>query len=170
MNEAAAGLTARILAIDWSGGDDRTRSRVALMKEYLRRSAWWCTELGSEDWPFCDIAALVDPAVRADADSVRRVEAALARPEVPSVVRSSCVWALHFAALRDAGVVLPGLPDPFEPLILFYERGGAFGRDGTGFIDVDLAGVPVKTRQDHLVPDPRVRLDRETLDALDGGR
>ncbi|MEU1898034.1 hypothetical protein ABZ512_06620 [Nocardiopsis dassonvillei] len=165
---AVSHLAARIHAIDWDGDVEHTRSRVALMREYLRRSAVWTRALGTRGWPFYDIAEFAAPGVRA-ADEV--VEGVLESPVVidqyPTVGRS-CVWALHLAAARDAGVPLPDLPDPFEPLIRMYERGGGFSLSTTGTIDIDTAGLYRGRLPDHLGDEPRAPETEAGLDALDG--
>lgn len=166
-------LAERLCAINWEMGFDRTLSRVRLMSEYLRRSAHWADALGCVDrWPFFDIAAEVDPGVRADAALVARVEEHLAN-DGPSwtVVRNTCLWALHWAALPAGAQVSgrisgAGADDPFAPLLLMYERGGGFTLS-TGFIDIDAAGVRRRTWRDHLKPEPVVSLDPAVLDELD---
>jgi hypothetical protein len=67
-------LAERILAINWAGSSDKTGSRGYLMKEYLRRAAWWAKVTGSQLWPFFDIAAAVNPDIRADSSIVKRGE------------------------------------------------------------------------------------------------
>lgn len=157
-------LAGRLASVDWEGDWERSRSRVELMREFLRRSALWAGELGSEDWPFFDVAALVDPSVRADPQTVEQVAAGVSVHQ--PVVGDTCAWALHFAALRDADVGLPKLPDPFEPLIRMYERGGAFLLDGTGTVQVDAAAIPLATR-DQRLGQPELSLTVAELDALD---
>ena len=45
-------VNARLRRVDWSTFGERTGSRVALMREYLRRSALWSEALGCpERWP-----------------------------------------------------------------------------------------------------------------------
>lgn len=165
---AVDALAARIHAIDWNGDLDRTRSRVALMREYLRRAALWTRAVQGKGWPFYDVAEFAAPGVRA-ADEV--VDGVLGSPAVveqfPTVGRS-CVWALHLAAARDAGVSLPDLPDLFEPLIRMYERGGGFSLSGAGTIDIDAAGLHRGTLLDHLGDEPRAPETDAELDALDG--
>jgi hypothetical protein len=75
-----------------------------------------------------------------------------------SDVQKACVCALHWAALTAApDVVLPDLPDPFEPLVWMFERGGGFVLE-SGFIDVGLASVRWQTWRDHLREEPIVAL------------
>jgi len=163
------GLAERIMAVNWSGSFDRSRSRGYLMKEYLRRAAWWAKATKAERlWPFFDIAAAVDPAVRADPAVVERVEAHLKKKLQGVPVTRACVRALHFAALADAGVPLPSAPShPFEPLLLMFERGGGFHVEGGGLIDVDTLGIRPGSIEDNLASDPIVPFDDYTLNALD---
>lgn len=163
----------RIKVINWAGSFDRTPSRVALLREYLRRASWWAEAVNSEQWPFFDIAAAVNPAVRAEPAQVQAVEAHLSANLQGLLVVRTCVWALHFAALLDAGSKLPRVPDsvaqPFEPLLTMFERGGGFRLGGSGLIEVDAAGVPKGTAQSHRTDKPVVSLESAALDALDAG-
>jgi hypothetical protein len=163
----------RIMAVDWESSYEKTRSRVTLVFEYLRRAAWWAQAVKAQQWPFFDIAAAVSPKVRADAAVVRRVEAALGAKSQGELVVSTCVRALHFAALLDAGAKLPKVPgsaaEPFEPLLVMFERGGGFRMEGGRFIEVDLRGVPMGTKESNLADKPVVELTPAALDALDGG-
>ncbi|MBC3843629.1 hypothetical protein GXW82_35700 [Streptacidiphilus sp. 4-A2] len=121
------------------------------MREFLRRSSLWARELGADSWPFFDVAALIDPAVRAPEQAVTEVVAAI--PEQQPVIARTCQWALHFAALADAGVALPDLPHPYAPLLHMYELGGGFLLDGTGFIEIDSGSIPMR-RPDFWIDQP----------------
>ncbi|WP_034590387.1 hypothetical protein [Hamadaea tsunoensis] len=157
-------LAYRIGRIDWSGDFTRTRSRVALMREYLRRAAWWAERLErTPEWPFFDVAAAIDADVRADADLVARTT-----EDLTWYASRTCAWALHFAELaQHPEIVRPDLPDPFEPLIVMYERGGDFTTQNAR-IEVDLVTLPKKTWVDYKVDQPYASLDPAALDALDG--
>lgn len=168
MSDAATRLAERLTAVDWSDRLEQRRSQVLLMREYLRRAAWWSTELNADRWPFFDVAALVDPEVRAPRQVVEAVRAAVPDWVFPPVAQT-CEWALHFAALGER-VRLSNLPHPFEPLILMFERGSTFTFDGTGCIEVDGLAFRRGTRKDHLVTEPYAPLDTEALNALDHAR
>ncbi len=171
MNTHVTATAGRIKAINWAGSFDKTMSRVALLREYMRRAAWWASAVKSTKWPFFDIAAAVNPKVRASPALVEGVEAHLSEKLQGGVVLDCCVRALHFAALLDAGSKLPRVPDsvalPFEPLLMMFERGGGFHMEGSGLIDVDSVGVPKGTAQAHLKDKPVVELKPAALDALD---
>jgi hypothetical protein len=159
----------RILAVDWAGPLTRTRSRAALMREYLRRSAWWAQAVPGAEWPFYDIAATVDPSVRADPAVVARVRIHLDRSLQGVMVQRTAEWALHFAALLESGrplpAVQPSAANPFEPLILMFERGGGF-RLGSGYaIEVDTAALRPGALAENLFDRPLI--DPARLDDLD---
>ncbi|MEV4412924.1 hypothetical protein [Catellatospora sp. NPDC049609] len=162
----AAEYTARLTAIDWTeGGFTRTRSRHRLMAEHLRRTAWWARQLDCAEWPFPDLAACADPTVRADPALVTQIERLLAL--APDPVLEAAVNGLHWYTLRDhAAVPLPDLADPYEPLLLFFERGGGFTLI-TGYIDIHSAYVERGDLHHHLTTDACVELDADILDALD---
>ncbi|MFF2143326.1 hypothetical protein [Kitasatospora sp. NPDC058190] len=163
----------RLKAIEWMAyqeGQEKAFSRAALMKEYLRRAALWLDSYGDTDeWPFFDLAAIVAPAVRADPAMVSDVEDFVEDASAGSWHAIECsAAAVQWAALRDAsGPVLPPLPDPFEPLLRLYERGGAGFSYANGFLDFGMLMVKRGNWRSHLSPDPVVDLDDKALDALD---
>lgn len=163
--QTAVELAHRLRSVDWAGDFSRTRSRVKLMQEYLRRASWWAQRLDrTPEWPFFDIAEAVDPAVRADPELVARTTEGLGW-----YAKRVVAWALHFAELRTlAPQKLPDLDDPFEPLIVLFERGGDF-TTANGRIEVDLAQLPPKSWVDYRIAEPFVAPDdAAALDALDG--
>jgi hypothetical protein len=158
----------RILAVTWTSEFEHVTSRGYLMKEYLRRAAWWAKATAAPRFPFFDIAEAVNPAIRADPAIVERITEHLAPEGVGVQVITACVRALHFAALVDANVPLPDAPtEPFEPLLMMFKRGGGFRVEGGGSIDVDYLGILPGTVEDNLRTEPYVRLDQTALDTLD---
>lgn len=158
----------RIVAAGHRRSAGRMISSGYLMKEYLRRAAWWAKITGASGFPFFDIAAAVEPAVRADPQVIERVVAHLTAGLHGMTVTRACVNALHFAALLDARVPLPQAPGkPFEPLLLIVERGSSFRVEGSGLIDVGMLGVRAGTVAENLQAEPCVQLDQLTLDMLD---
>ncbi|MET8183176.1 hypothetical protein [Streptomyces sp. NPDC005336] len=170
-NGLADALVKRMLAVawtDWDTADHHAVSRSRLMREYLRRSALWAQALGGADaWPIFDIAARVDPSVRADAKLVEQLEGFL-EDHVPGLAtRAACLAALHWAALRETLYTPPtDLDDPFDPLLMLFERGGGFFID-KGVIDFLFVRVRVGKWQDHVSTEPVVQLEPVVLDALD---
>jgi hypothetical protein len=63
---------------------------------------------------------------------------------------------------------LPDLPDPYEPLVVLYERGGVFFVEN-GVADFELRRVPLRTWQANLASEPIVEIDPAVLDAVDEG-
>ncbi|MEU9123507.1 hypothetical protein AB0C96_27165 [Streptomyces sp. NPDC048506] len=161
---SALALAERLERVDWVGSFDRTRSRVALMREFMRRSALWAQETRCGEWPFFDIAGHVDPVARIDADIVRVLadKIGLQQP----VVIETIEWALNFAVLSDIHADLTDLSSPFEPLVQMYERGGTFNLDAAGHIEVDTAVIPKGNIEQALERVP-LELDEESLNALD---
>jgi hypothetical protein len=141
----------RLIAVDWRDRDDQTKPRVLLMREFLRRSSLWNRELGSDSWPFFDVASLIDPTVRAPEQTVAEVVGTI--PPQQPIIAHTCRWSLHFAALVDARAALPALPHPYTPLLRMYELGGGFLLDGTGFIQIDTGSIPMR-RPDFWIDQP----------------
>lgn len=150
----------RLRRVDWATVTGRRDSRVALMKEFLRRSALYSEACDLADrWPFFDIAASVDP----NTPEVP-VPGDLLAIGLPPRVRDTIRWMLRWAASPPRAHA--ELPDPYEPLLLFFERGGGFTVENR-MVDVDSAGIPLRDRQRYLRGEPFAALDRAALDALD---
>jgi hypothetical protein len=156
MREAVEQLCRRVGQIEW-GQDDRAAAlHVRLAREYLRRSALWAQRLArSGDWPFFDIAQAVDSGLRADADLLATAREALEANGASWWGQRICEWALHFAALPpDQG----GLPQPYEPLLVLFEKHGDFTTESS-VMNLDYAiGLPFGTWQEHLSQTPVVDL------------
>ncbi|MGW7022602.1 hypothetical protein ACWGGS_25125 [Streptomyces decoyicus] len=181
-NGRANALVERIIAINWhTAGDsfEHGTSRAWLMREYLRRAALWVQELQKEEhrpffdvaqsdrWPFFDIAQRVDPLVRADEEVASRLDEFLSEHASSLLVGRVCRAALNWKSLSEESLAkFPDLPDPFEPLILLFERGGGFWIEN-GFIDFVASRVRLATWDEHVAAEPLTLLDVGTLDALD---
>ncbi|MFJ7773635.1 hypothetical protein [Streptomyces yangpuensis] len=171
-DRAASVMLSRLRAVEWVGEWDhvlaRVMSRRILLREYLRRAALWAQEYAVESaWPFFDVTQYVDPDFRLSPGTAAELEAFLSR--VPgSEIRETCAGAVGLADMRERNpAALPGLPDLYEPLVLFYERGGEFVRDSAG--GLDLTGVSFRpgTPQGNLRTPPFRALGETVLDALD---
>ncbi|WP_051893318.1 hypothetical protein [Streptomyces erythrochromogenes] len=173
MTDRTASVTLnRLRAVEWVGDWDhvlaRVMSRRVLMREYLRRAALWAQEYSAESaWPFFDVSEYVDPGFRLSPETAAELDAYLGR--VPgSEIRETCAGAVRLAEMREQNpAALPDLPDLYEPLVLFYERGGEFVRDNAG--GLDLTGVSFRpgTPQGNLSTPPFRALNETVLDALD---
>ncbi|TXS75902.1 hypothetical protein [Streptomyces sp. sk2.1] len=168
--EPSRSVLRRLRTIDWSDEDAAWRhenSRALLMREYLRRAALWADHCGAErSWPFFDLAEHVDAAARIPDGIAAELDEVL-RGVGPSSVRTTCRAAVRWAVLRTGSPAgpLPDLPDPYEPLLALYERGGGFFVEE--FIDLGGAMVRFGTVESNLAARPFLTLAPATLDALD---
>jgi hypothetical protein len=167
-NERVATALARVHAIVWDQPDrnEREGSQIALMFELLRRMALWANALGCRNrWPFFSVAE----GVAASSDNVR---AMLAQPEIASVEsafgkllsqpRHICTWYVQWSAIEALDEVRAfGLPEPYEPALLIFERGGLFHIEQRMF-QFSLASFPMGTVARHLERPP-LALDDATL-------
>ena len=158
----------RIKLINWEPNDLRAASHIALLKEYLRRASLWAKALDCADqWPFFDVAAQIDPSLRCDEAKVEALERHLAPFAVSRTVRRLCEWFVHWAVVKHSPKVTQmALPDPYEPLILLYERGGDFYREHV-FFCFSVGCFPIGKLSDHYKLSPYVLLDKQVLDQLD---
>ncbi|MFI0220139.1 hypothetical protein [Streptomyces lydicus] len=159
----------RLRSIDWAddfAASKHANSRALLMREYLRRVALWARAYGAEQsWPFFDIVEHVDANFQTPPDIAAEMEEILAGL-APTSVKRTCRAAIRWVALRDTRDDPPAeLPDPYEPLLLMYERGGGY------FLEeyLDLNGVMIRLGNvaSNASATPFVTLAPATLDALD---
>jgi hypothetical protein len=78
---------------------------------------------------------------------------------------------LTWYALKDAHADVVrafDLPDPYEPLVRFFERGGAFSVEHRASIDIYLVGIVNADFVQHIDLQKSITtLDQEALDAID---
>ncbi|MFD9688047.1 hypothetical protein ACFWXO_20070 [Kitasatospora sp. NPDC059088] len=162
----------RLADIKWTnleGHNAHVASRARLMVEYLRRASLWAEVLGGPPkWPIFDIAGALAPDVQVDAELAERLEEFLLANVGGIETENACHAAVRWATLRDTpGVRLPDLPDPFEPLLLVYERGGEVIADESRAFNFGGRAVRIKPWREHLSTEPATALDPATLDGLD---
>ncbi|MEU8438802.1 hypothetical protein AB0F18_39180 [Streptomyces sp. NPDC029216] len=163
----------RLRAVEWAGDWDfafgHVKSRRILFREYLRRAAVWSRAYAEAEgvWPFFDIATYVDPEFRLAPEQDSELAEFLKR--LPNgEVRNTCSGAIRLAALRAQNPdAFSDLPDLYEPLILFYERGGEFVRDNSGALDLTGVSFRLGALAGYLGNPPVALLGDAVLDALD---
>lgn len=133
------------------------------MREYLRRSAIVAEAVGNAlNWPWYDAAAqlrlpgidpdrlpgyvFLDPAppyLGPGHDLLEdKILALNGRVNNTSLVKSPsawyiCLWYIRWEAVKNHPALTPlNLPDLYDPLITFHERGGWF-RSEQGYLDLD---------------------------------
>lgn len=171
MNEELAQRTlSRLRAVDWDDWDtsaSHARSRAVLMREYMRRIALWAESCDAQDvWPFFDLSEYIDGFVGLEPDLEGELEEFVSSCVSWDSVKKTCRGAVRWAGLdADVKAKLPDLPDPYEPLLLMYERGGGFSVGP--LIDLNGAMIPLWSREHVLATAPPATLDLATLDGLD---
>jgi hypothetical protein len=164
----------RIITTEWKRDFTRVNSQLVLVREYLRRAALWAKTL--EIAEKCDreivfdIAFEIDPEVRASNDAISKLEAHLRKLEVSRWLEQACLYALHWCALleqKESVVVDYGLPDPYEPLLLAYERGADMYPEHGLMILVNGYGIYRQKCEKYSRYSPLEDLTSEALDKLD---
>lgn len=158
----------RILSMSWVFNEGKEYSQIALMQEYLRRMALWKGFLKTPlEWPFFDVAVLINPLARAPEELVARVDEFLATKRRTLLERKTCSWYLHWMAVAE-GLSLDAwnLPCPYDPLILFYDRGGILVREHD-FIEVGRRKIRIDDWKKYLQDSAITELDEATLNKLD---
>ncbi|KOU66394.1 hypothetical protein ADK55_05770 [Streptomyces sp. WM4235] len=153
---------------DWDFAFGHVKSRRVLFREYTRRAAVWAQAYAAEGgWPFFDVTSYVDPEFQPTPELAAELAEFLDR--LPNgEVRQTCSGAVRMAELRAQNpAAFSDLPDLYEPLVLFYERGGEFTRDDAGFLDLTGVRFRLGTLESHLGNPPVTLLGDTVLDALD---
>ncbi|AMR29173.1 hypothetical protein A0257_20130 [Hymenobacter psoromatis] len=178
-----------------SDDHERLGSQIALMQEYLHRAALVALELGEVGWPWFDAATrltlpvhglnLVPAAVDSTLPGYAHLDYEQPRTdpleeEVITLYKeldsrrlanrhidSTCRFYVHWEALKNYPAVRAlALPDLYEPLILFYERGGQFRMEQSY---IDMLGVTIsRGSPDQRAQSPSLSsLDPAVLDQID---
>jgi hypothetical protein len=159
----------RILAIKWEPDDSRVNSHIALLREYLRRAALWAKALDcTDEWPFFDVAAHIG-ALDADETQVKKLKTHFMETPfyVAGIIEKTCEWFFHWERVKNLPKISEfTLPEPYEPLIVMYERGGIFSMEH-GFFDFAVRSFPRGKWHKYDQIRPLLELDTRTLDELD---
>ncbi|MYX72994.1 hypothetical protein [Streptomyces sp. SID3915] len=173
MTDRASAMLERLRAVEWTGdwGDAAARvmSRRVLMREYLRRAGVWARTCSADTaWPFFDATEYLNSDLALSPGTEANSRDFLVRLTGDDAIKRTCAGAVHLAALRTQSTAIGAdLPDLYEPLILFCERGGEFLRDNAGFIDLTGALMRPGTLQGSLGTPVLRSLDSAVLDAVD---
>ena len=193
IDEAAAlAAIRRCRSIPWQKDGTRLGSQAALMREFLRRAGGLSETLaGNDRWRWDDFTPLLslpgidrrflpgwtfldhydEPEYHGPGlDLVEEQVAALRTHFYESKFygdnsgERACGWFIRWASVKSLpSVAALDLPDPYEPLIVFYERGGWFRRE-QGYLDLNGVNVTLSTYKNQL---PLPTLDPSALDELD---
>ncbi|MGK5637757.1 hypothetical protein ACSNOK_05465 [Streptomyces sp. URMC 126] len=160
----------RITAVEWRPRGDETHpaSCAALMREHLRRVALWADLLETPEWPYPSLARIFDNTVQVPEDSREELLRYLEENVIFAHVSMLCRHMVEWACVLDrTKLPLPGLPDPYEPLLILFERGGEFRVENNRWAEFPPWFVPLKERDRSASEKPLSALDGRTLDAID---
>jgi len=191
---AAHAVIERLWNIEWQDDISRIHSRfhIALMREYLRRSALWTSALNASDLsPWIDPARFVQlsgldidlcpgyvllssapeypgPGFDPLEDRILSLWQHLCVKQVGWLMRQTALWAIRWASLqRHPALQRFGLPDLYEPLLTLYEHGGHL-RTEHGSVDFGYLMIRVESAQKRLQAPALASLVLTDIDALDG--
>jgi hypothetical protein len=162
-------LLERLLAAPWGDVDAEERhkmSRARLANEFLRRTALWGDVLKAKgDWPFLKLAEAFDPSVPDAGVWFERLSSGTERG-LGSATEDVVPVMFQWAGLGERPYQrFPELEDPYEPMLLFFERGGGIVTMHGAF-EIYTTSVRFETRAERKSQTP-FAIDPATLDALD---
>lgn len=161
----------RITTVDWQLEPQKAESHLHLTLEYFRRTALWANALEcTNEWPFFDVAKHVSPSERVSLEQVERIRRHLEQFAIGFLLRGILEWSLHWAKVKNTTVAKLGFPDPYEPMLIVYERGGTIYPEHGHQIDISRRKGFLKRTWDYYIEKPSyVLLDKTILDELDEG-
>jgi hypothetical protein len=158
----------RLQLIKWGEGEYEHRiSNLYLLKEYLRRATLWSKRIASPAaLPFYDIPFYIAPSTRVEKELV---EIKILKRYLTPLMFNICEWYLHWTLISETSSVrVYNLPEPYEPLIKLFERGGALSIEN-GYIDVGSASIYFLSDfwKNYDRDEVFVNLDTSELDIID---
>jgi hypothetical protein len=165
----------RIISINWKYNDPaKEGSHRLLFKEFLRRTALVAELVGLLDirgsgWPMLDYAAYFDADLELEDKEIEAFAGELHVNSFPYWYSERvCVYFMHWMAVEDhPEVINHNLLNPYEPLIILYERGGNFRRDKDGTWEFSSTAFFIGSSSSHLSSTPVVELDEGSLNQAD---
>ncbi len=162
-----------LLAVDWQFRLDRFASYKLLFMEYLWRQALWMHTLKPVEqavFPFADWAWQFDSSVAVDWH-LRNALFEHLRPTNSTFLRGLLLLAVKWSAIRDhPAIEALELPDPYDPLLVFYQRGGTFYYNAEWkFFELNrrMPWLPRRNTAFWLRDEPYVELDTAVLNHID---
>jgi hypothetical protein len=159
----------RILSINWTSDDEKEGSHRLLFSEFLRRAALIAKVVGILDtprtgWPLLDYAIFFDASLELEDEEIEALARKLQVKGHPSwYAWSVCVYFIHWVAIQEHPTVMHHqLLNPYEPLIMLYERGGYFRRDKIGTWEFASTAYFIGSASSHLGSMPVADLKDET--------
>jgi hypothetical protein len=138
MTELDAAI-ARVMVLSWEVDEAASNLHIALMMEYLRRKALWCSVLGvSENWILRDLASTYMPDREIAEEKIGNVVEHLRKTTLDWFGIDACKAYLRWQAIGGPQIAADNnLPSPYETAILTLEHRGNFRVDHSGFLEVD---------------------------------
>ena len=165
---AAESMAERVRAVQWDGDAAfaHRNSRAQLALEFLRRTAQWAVTLGAQaGWPASDLAGALAPELTVAPELLTGLdpdETSGMYPVPPGLGAAMVRWAALGDLPRQR---FPQLDDPYEPLLEFFARGGAY-KHAPGELDLGFSSVQLGTVAARAALEP-LPIDAASLDALD---
>jgi hypothetical protein len=182
----------RVLSINWKYDNPcKEGSHRLLFNEFLRREALAAQATGALNtqsylelvdkypafidmpgvgWLMHDYAAFFDPSLKLEDEEIHALAEELQVKGYPFWYSARvCVYFIHWAAVQDHPTVMQQhLLNPYEPLIMLYERGGTFRRDKDGTWEFASTAYFIGSASSYLVSTPVADLkDEDSLNLAD---
>lgn len=166
----------RLLQINWKKKYDYAKQDIYKLhiREWLRRMALWAKALNAtQKWPFLNIAdeifgeqEISEPVIIEIFGQKEVTESFLAEitlflsEHVNTYTNITCIWYLRWSGVKyQKEVIQFNLPDPYEPLIVFFELGGWLRKEQK-FLDGVM--IDIDNWKEYDLLEPFISLDEES--------
>ncbi len=169
MNNRFEDVAIRIMRSNWQPSFEHGGSNWLLITEYYHRAALWAKALQcASEWPYFDVSSKVAPKFSIDEETEKKVEDFLSEHHLDAhTMKIPLLGALRWAALNSQAIPTSfNLPDPYEPMLLAYERGSLVQIEHC-FVDVGGFTFSLKPLSYYIEKEPLPTLNPTWLDQVD---
>lgn len=165
----------RINSINWKYNDPHKEgSHMLLFKEFLRRAAllaelFEILDVPGTGWPMLNYATYFDSSLELEDEEIDALAEELHVGGFPFWYSSRvCIYFIHWIIIQDRPeVVAVNIPNPYEPLLTLYERGGTFQRDKDGTWEFSFTAFFIGSSSSHVSSIPVIELDETSLENVE---
>ncbi len=158
----------RIMSIDWKYDYSRQESNFNLFWESLRRMTKWTEFLNCrEQWFFGDLASCIDPNLQIDKNKIGKLDRELKESYTYPFRKIIFINFVRWETLEEKSSLIKqsNLPDPYEPVIMMFERGGNFRPDKVNF---EVSGIATgRPSWKFCYNLPEIKITPEELEKMD---
>ncbi len=155
----------RLKKLDWEKGHDfeKQDSYKLLIREWLRRMTLWGKSLNATNkWPFINVVDKIfgEGNIKDYSDPlIVEMSSFLSAKGIGARAISVCIWYILWSEVKDRSEISQfNLPEPYEPVIVYFELGGWLRKE-QNFLDFVM--IDIDNWKEYDLLEPFIILDEE---------